>query len=138
MKLSPALAQRGIALAAIALLAAIVGLAIASGDHGPSSKQKLPERVGDWYHARAAPLSADLEGTTTACGVELGRQTMGLADPVLPCGAKIYVGFGDEDVLTQVIATGPGPAGTRFGLTPALARSLGIERPVTVRWSYAR
>ena len=47
------------------------------------------------------------------------------------------VGYGDEDVLTQVIATGPGPAGTRFGLTHALAESLGIERPVTVRWSYA-
>jgi len=63
---------------------------------------------------------------------------MGIADPVLPCGAKIYVGFRDQDVLTQVIATGPGVAGTRFGLTPALAQSLGIERTVTVRWSYAR
>ena len=137
MKLSPAIAQRGIALVAIALLAAIVGLAIASGHRGPSSA-KLPERVGDWYHARAAPLSADVEGTTTACGVQLGRRTMGIADPVLPCGAKIYVGYEDQDVLTQVVATGPGVAGTRFGLTPALAQSLGIERPVTVRWSYAR
>ena len=113
------------------LLAAIVGLAIASRDRGSSSEQKLPERVGDWYHARAAPLSADLQGTTTACGVQLGRNSMGIADPVLPCGAKIYVGYGDQDVLTQVIATGPGVAGTRFGLTPALAQSLGIERPVS-------
>jgi hypothetical protein len=137
VRLSPALAQRGIALAAIALLAAIIGLAIASGHRG-SSSAKLPERVGDWYHARAAPLSADLEGTTTACGVQLGRATMGIADPVLPCGAKIYVGYEDQDVLTQVVATGPGLAGTRFGLTPALAQSLGIERPVSVRWSYAR
>jgi hypothetical protein len=137
VKLSPALAQRGIALAAIALLAAIIGLAIASSHRG-SPSAKLPERVGDWYHARAAPLSADLEGTTTACGVQLGRRTMGIADPVLPCGAKIYVGYEDQDVLTQVVATGPGVAGTRFGLTPALAQSLGIERPVSVRWSYAR
>ena len=57
---------------------------------------------------------------------------------MLPCGARIYVGYGDQDVLTLVIGTGPGPGGTRFGLTPALAQSLGIERPVTVRWSYAR
>ena len=42
--MSPALAQRGIALAAIALLAALIGLAIASGHRG-SSGQKLPERV---------------------------------------------------------------------------------------------
>jgi hypothetical protein len=138
VRLSASHAQRGIALAAIALLAAIVGLAIASGHRGSSSKEKLPERVGDWYHARAAPLSEDLEGTTTACGVQLGRDSMGIADPVLPCGAKIYVGYGDQDVLTQVIATGPGVAGTRFGLTPALAQSLGIERPVSIRWSYAR
>ena len=137
MRLSPAVAQRGIAVAAILLLAAIIGLAIASGPRD-SSSTKLPERVGDWYHARAAPLSGDLEGTTTACGVQLGRRTLGIADPVLPCGAKIYVGYEDQDVLTQVVATGPGVAGTRFGLTPALAQSLGIERPVSVRWSYAR
>jgi len=138
VKLTSAGAQRGIAVAAVLLLAALVGLAVASRFQDSPSGPKLPARVGNWYQARAAPLRADLEGTTTACGVELGSKTMGLADPVLPCGAKIYVGYGDEDVLTQVIATGPGPAGTRFGLTPALAQSLGIERPVTVRWSYAR
>jgi hypothetical protein len=138
VRLTSAGAQRGIAAAAVLLLAALVGLAVASRVRDSPSAVKLPARVGNWYQARAAPLRADLEGTTTACGVQLGRQTMGLADPVLPCGAKIYIGFGDEDVLTQVVATGPGPAGTRFGLTPALAQSLGIERPVTVRWSYAR
>jgi len=138
VKLTSASAQRGIAVAAVLLLAALIGLAVASRFRDSPSGPKLPARVGNWYQARAAPVRAGLEGTTTACGVELGPQTMGLADPVLPCGAKIYVGFGDEDVLTQVIATGPGPSGTRFGLTPALARSLGIEHPVTVRWSYAR
>lgn len=127
-----------IAVAAGLLLVALAGLAVASHFRDSPPAPKLPARVGNWYQARAAPLRAGLEGTTTACGVELGRQTMGLADPVLPCGAKIYVGYGDEDVLTQVIARLPGPAGTRFGLSPALAQSLGIERPVTVRWSYAR
>lgn len=134
--MSPALAQRGIALAAIALLAGLIGLAIAS-DHRGSSGPKLPARVGDWYQARAAPMPNRVEGTTTTCGVRLTTKSMGLADPVLPCGVKIYVGFGDQDVLTQVIAKGPGPSGTRFGLTPALAQSLGVERPATVRWAYA-
>ena len=55
--MSCALAQLGLALAAIALLAALIGLAIASGHRG-SSGQKLPERVGDWYQARAAPMPA--------------------------------------------------------------------------------
>jgi len=138
VKLTPSVAQRGIAAVAVLLLAALVGLAIASRFRDSSSGPTLPARVGNWYQARAAPLRADLEGTTTACGVQLEQQTMGIADPVLPCGAKIYIGYGDEDVLTQVIGTGPGPAGTRFGLTPALAQSLGIERSVTVRWSYPR
>lgn len=129
--------QRGIALAGIALLAAVIGLAIASGRDGSSSGE-LPARVGDWYQARAAPMSIDVEGTTTACGVRLTPRSMGIADPVLPCGAKIYVGFGDQDVLTQVIATSPGPGAVRFGLTPRLAQTLGIERTATIRWSYAR
>ncbi len=138
MRLTSSGAQRGIAAAAVLLLAALVGLALASRFKDSSSRTQLPARVGNWYQARAAPLRADLEGTTTGCGVQLEQETMGIADPVLPCGAKIYVGYRDEDVLTQVIGTGPGPGGTRFGLTPALAQSLGIEQPVTVRWSYAR
>jgi len=47
-------------------------------------------------------------------------------------------GGGRSGTLVGGLATGPGVAGTRFGLTPALAQSLGIERPVSVRWSYAR
>jgi hypothetical protein len=134
---SSKVAQRGIALAAIALLAVVVGLAIASRN-GSSSGDALPERVGGWYTARAAPMDLELEGTTTACGVRLGSRTLGISDPVIPCGAKIYIGFGDQDVLTQVIGTGPGPGGVRFALTPYLAQTLGIERTATIRWSYAR
>ena len=135
--MSSKVAQRGIALAAIALLAVVVGLAIASRN-GSSSGDALPERVGEWYTARAAPMDVELEGTTTACGVRLGSKTLGISDPVIPCGAKIYIGFEDQDVLTQVIGTGPGPGGVRFALTPNLAQTLGIERTATIRWSYAR
>ena len=135
--MSVALAQKLIALAAAALLALAVGLAIVARD-GSGSDAKLPERVGPWRDARAAPWGEELEGTTTACGVRLRQATIGIADPVLPCGAKLYVGFGDQDVLTQVIATGPVARDARFGLTPALARDLGVEGKVTVRWSYAR
>ena len=71
--LSPAFAQRGIALAAVVLLAVVVGFAIVSRD-GSSSEGDLPERVGDWYQARAAPMDSELEGTTTACGVRSGRR----------------------------------------------------------------
>lgn len=125
-----------IILAAVGLLAAVIGLAIASGRSGDSDGGGLPARVGSWYSARAAPMSRDLEGTTTACGVRLSANSLGIADPVLPCGAKLYIGYGDQDVLTQVIAVGPAPGGARFGMTPALAQTLGIEKIVTVRWGY--
>ncbi len=133
--MSPVVAQRLITLAAIGLLAVVVGLAIAAG-RGDSGGDGLPARVGSWYHAKAAPMSRDLEGTTTACGVRLSANSMGIADPVLPCGAKLYIGYGDQDVLTQVIAVGPAPGGARFAMTPALAQTLGIEQTVTVRWGY--
>jgi hypothetical protein len=134
--LSPALAQRLIILAAVGLLAIVVGLAVASGRLGSGDDSGLPARVGSWYHARAAPMSSDLEGTTTACGVRLSAKSLGIADPVLPCGAKVYIGYDDQSVLTQVIAVGPAPGGARFGMTPALAQTLGIDRTVTVRWGY--
>jgi len=133
-----AVAQRLIALAAFGLLAAVVGLAIASGRDDSGSGNRLPDRVGPWYQTRAAPWGRELEGATTACGVRLRTASLGIADPVLPCGAKLYIGYRDQDVLTQVIATGPVARGARFGLTPALAQDLGIEGAVTVRWSYAR
>jgi hypothetical protein len=134
--LSPALAQRLIILAAIGLLAVVAGLAIASDRFGSDDGDGLPARVGSWYQARAAPMSRDLEGTTTTCGVRLSAKSLGIADPVLPCGAKVYIDYEDQAVLTQVIAVGPSPGGARFGITPALAQTLGIDRTVTVRWGY--
>ena len=134
--MSPALAQRLIILAAIGLLVAVAGFAIVSDKVGGDDDGGLPAKVGSWYQARAAPMSRDLEGTTTACGVRLSAKSLGIADPVLPCGAKVYIDYGDQSVLTQVIAVGPAPGGARFGVTPALAQTLGIDRTVTVRWGY--
>lgn len=134
--MSPALAQRLIILAAIGLLVAVAGFAIVSDKVGGDDDGGLPAKVGSWYQARAAPMSRDLEGTTTACGVRLSAKSLGIADPVLPCGAKVYIDYDDQSVLTQVIAVGPAPGGARFGVTPALAQTLGIDRTVTVRWGY--
>ena len=83
-------------------------------------------------------MDLEVEGTTTACGVRLGPKTLGITDPVIPCGSKIYIGFRNQDVLTQVIGTGLAPRGVRFALTPYLSQTLGIERPATIRWAYAR
>ena len=134
--MSPALAQRLTIVAAAGLLVVVAGFAIASDRFGSDDGGGLPAKVGSWYEARAAPMSRDVEGTTTACGVRLSAKSLGIVDPVLPCGAKVYIDYDDQSVLTQVIAVGPAPGGARFGLTPALAQTLGIDRTVTVRWGY--
>ena len=134
--MSSALAQRLTIVAAAGLLVVVAGFAIASDRFGSGDDGGLPAKVGSWYEARAAPMSRDVEGTTTACGVRLSAKSLGIVDPVLPCGAKVYIDYDDQSVLTQVIAVGPAPGGARFGLTPALAQTLGIDRTVTVRWGY--
>jgi hypothetical protein len=139
---NPDLAQREIAIAAAALLALVVGLALASQRGGDSAVQ-LPEPVpapdGGWYHARAAATGRDLEpGGTTACGHRVMGSTIGVAHPVLPCGVKLYVGYRDDEVLTQVIGRGPEASNVQFGLTDALARTLGIDGRQTIRYRFAR
>lgn len=138
----PDLAQRQISIAAAALLAVVVGLALAS-QRGDSSGAQLPEAVpapdGGWYQARAAATGRDLEpGTTTECGYRIMGGTMGIAHPVLPCGVKLYISYDDEEVLTQVIGRGPEEPNVQFGLTDALARMLDVDGRQTVRWRYAR
>lgn len=141
--MNPALAQRQISLAAAALLAVVIGVALASrlgdGSGGESLPEAIPAPGGGWYHGRAAASGSDLDpGTTTACGYRVTGSTIGVAHPVLPCGVKLYIGHGDEQVLTQVIGRGPEAPNLQFGLTDALARALHVERADTVRWRYAR
>lgn len=140
--MNPALAQRAVAIAAVALLAVVVGLAIAS-QRGETSSTTLPEPIpapdGGWYHGRAAASGRDLEqGTTTVCGHRVGGSTIGLSHPVLPCGVKLYVGYRDQEVLTQVIARGPEEPSLQFGLSERLARELEIDGTATIRYRFAR
>jgi hypothetical protein len=140
---SPDLAQREAAIAAIALLAIVLGLALGSQRGDSSSRQRLPESIpapdGGWYHASAAATGRDLTpGGTTACGQRVMGSTIGIAHPVFPCGVKLYVGHDDTEVLTQVIGRGPEAPNVQFGLTDALARALGVDGRKTVRWRYAR
>jgi len=139
---SPAFAQRALLLAGVALLGGVVALSLADriGDSGMATK--LPEAVappgGGWYEAAAGREPRRFYRGPTSCGHVVERSTMGFAHPVLPCGAKIYLGHGGKEVLTQVVARGATPGGVQFGLTDALAEELGIDGRATVRWRFAR
>lgn len=140
--MSVALAQRALLLAGATLLAVMVALAIAEQRGGARSASDLPASVpapgGGWYQARAGLESPRAYGRPTACGHVLERGTLGVSHPVLVCGAKIYIGYRQTVMLTQVVARGPGSAAVQFGLTEALARELGIRGRATIRWRFAR
>jgi hypothetical protein len=139
--MTPDLAQREVALAGIALLAALVALGIASpgssgsGEHIP---QAVPRAGGGWYEALAGVRKRSFKPGITECGARVDPKTLGVTNPVLPCGAKIFISFGDVEVLTQVIARGPYASAREFDLTPALAEKLGFEGTERIRWRFAR
>jgi Lytic transglycolase len=132
---TPRLAQRELALAAVALLAAVAALAVTSQTRSRSTT--LPRPEGD-YVALAGSSGPAAIGRRTACGGVIRADTEGVAHPTLPCGARIYVVFGGKHVLTQVIDRGPYVPGREFDLTDALARRLGLHGVQTIHWSYAR
>ena len=139
--MSSRLAQREFALAAVALLAVVVSLAIASVDKGASRPLALPKPVlgpGGWYTGVAAPRARERYGSRTACGDILTPETVGVSHPVLPCGVKLFLRLGHREVLTEVIDRGPAGPGHDFDLTSALARKLGLSGTQVVRWAYAR
>jgi hypothetical protein len=137
-----ALAQRQLALAGVALLAAIMAFALSSPGSGsaPDLPQSIPAPNGGWFSALAAshgPTFARRHLDKT-CGHVVGPSSLGVAHPVLPCDAKLYIGYGDREALTQVIARGAYSPGREFELTPALARDLGLRGTEIVHWRYAR
>ena len=125
--------QRQAALAGAALLAAAVALAVtADRRHGSS----LPPPVGS-YTALAGSSGIVADGRNSVCGVTVGPGTEGVAQPVLPCGARLYLSYRGTHVLTEVVDHGPVAPGREFDLTPALALRLGVTGVQRIEWSYA-
>jgi rare lipoprotein A len=129
------LAQREIALAGVALLAALVALAVVVGRQTRATD--LPKPVGSWETVLAGVRPTGDYGKTTACGTVLRPATSGVSHAVLPCGAKIFVAYGGKTVLTQVIDRGPYVPGRALDLTAPLAAELGLRGVEPVRWAYA-
>lgn len=133
--------QRAVALAAVALVAAVLALAVTDRGEptasGTPKAKPVPAANGGWYRALAGarPPAADAE--RTSCGDILTGRSLGVTHPVLPCGAKIFIAYGDREVLTEVIDRGPVKAGRQFELTQALAAKLGLEGTQEIRWRFA-
>jgi hypothetical protein len=98
----------------------------------------VPAPGGGWYSALAsAHGSAFANDGTTDCGHVITRRSYGVAHAVLSCDAKIWIRYGDREVLTQVLAKAPPAPGHDFELTPALARLLRLSGTQQIQWRYA-
>ena len=131
--------QRTIALAAVALVAAVAVLALteraAVDEAGP---QQVPVAGGGgWYTALAGSRGAARDAERTTCARILTGRSLGVSHPVLPCGAKIFISYGDAEVLTEVIDTKLKQPGRQFELTEPLAQQLGVEGTQQIRWRFA-
>jgi rare lipoprotein A (peptidoglycan hydrolase) len=139
--MSSGLAQRQLLLAGIALLGLVAALAVAAVAGGSAAEDgesgSVPAPGGGWYRALAAPYRLDPETERTACGQKATPKTLGVAHPVLPCGAKVVLRYGETQVLTQVIDRGTGVPGREFDLTAELARQIGLAGVQPIRWRFA-
>ena len=133
--------QRVLALAGIALLSGVAifaGRGLAERSSEPDLPAAVPAPGGGWYEGLAAASGdAFAADGQTDCGHVLLPGSMGVAHPVLPCDAKLYIRFGNTEVLTQVLAHGPRVAGHDFQLTPALAARLGLRGTRPIEWRYS-
>jgi rare lipoprotein A (peptidoglycan hydrolase) len=134
---TPALAQREIALAAVAVLSVAAALALGALLGKSEKSETAAPPGGDWYTALAAPYTFEDGKARTECGVAVSAKTMGVAHPVLPCGAKITLSYAGVQVLTQVIDRGAGVPGREFDVTTPLANRLGLRGVQPIRWRFA-
>ena len=131
----PHVAQREVALAGLALLAAAVSLAVSAQTRDSSSTTPHPEGS---YAALAGSSGPAAFGRRTACGGIIHPETVGVSHPTLPCGARVFISYRGQTVLTQVVDRGPYVPGRQFDLTDALARRLDLRGVQQIHWAYAR
>ena len=131
--------QRLLGLAAVALVAGVVALAV-TRERTDSNARPLPVAApapgGGWFEALAVPARPPAHPRATACGFRLTTKTLGVAHPVLPCGAQIYVEFANTRVLTRVIGRGSGTQ-SEFAVTQPLADKIGLHSRQQIKWRFA-
>lgn len=90
-----------------------------------------------WYVALGAPRPPAGDAEKTSCGLILTARSLGVSHPVLPCGAKLLIKYGDTTVLTEVIDNDLTSSGRQLELTDALAKLIGLDGTQELRWRYA-
>jgi hypothetical protein len=93
----------------------------AAGADAPSVTIAVVGRVrASWY-------GPGFYGNTTACGITLAAETVGVAHRTLPCGTQVELRLGGRSVVVPVIDRGPFANGASFDLTKPVADVLGLD-----------
>jgi hypothetical protein len=99
---------------------------LASGQNGGATTSS------DWptvsvivYRPSIATWYAD-NGSTTACGVVLHKNTLGVANRTLPCGTQVALYYKGKTVTVPVIDRGPYANHADWDLTKATAKLLSV------------
>jgi predicted RNA-binding Zn-ribbon protein involved in translation (DUF1610 family) len=131
--------QRLVLLAGVALLAAVSAVAVIeqrATDPGAAALTSAPAPAG-WNTAFAGSRGPAGDAQRTTCGQVLAPESLGVTHPVLPCGAKVVLRYGDTRVLTEVIDNALVEPGRQLEVTEALASILGLDGTVELEWRFA-
>ena len=93
--------------------------------------------AGEWFDAVAASRGPAGDAERTTCGLILTQRSLGVTEPVLPCGAKVMIRFGDRTFLTAVIDNRLKAPGRQFELTESLAQQMGLDGTQRIQWRFA-
>ena len=141
--MTPALLQRLLGLAAVALLAGLVALAVVREDgqtNDAAVPTPAPAAEGDdgWYVALAGSRGLPGDAQRTTCGDAADRRVArGLAPGAARAARSSSSLFDGQEVLTEVVDNRLSTAARQFELTPALAARLGVEGTQELRWRFA-
>jgi hypothetical protein len=133
------LGERLTFLLAIALLAGL-GAAVYVHRHAHEARAAVASAVapgGGWFDALAASRGPAGDAERTTCGLILTSASLGITQPVLPCGAKVVIRFGGRSYFTEVIDNRLKGSGHEFEVTDALAGMMGLDGTQRIQWRFA-
>jgi len=106
---------------------------VPAGGAAASSSAGGPTMMVTVYRPSIATLyGPGFWGRKTACGVQLRRSTIGVANRTLPCGTPVAVYYQGRTMVVPVIDRGPYAYGADWDLTMATARSLALTTTATI------
>jgi rare lipoprotein A len=107
--------------------------ALLRGSQATSAASSPPAVSVTVYRRSIATLyGPGFYGHRTACGIILGRHTIGVANRTLPCGTEVQIYYDGNVMTVPVIDRGPYAHHANWDLTMAAGRALGMAGTETI------